>query len=216
MGSSIISSTIDDTYPVAGQDNDSQGFRDNFNIIKTNFGHAKDEIEDLQDKVILKAPLDGESEVNNNFAGEIISNAAFNEVTTTTANAKATTITTASPDPVLWSDGAYRIITVRSDTGTLPNVNYTFKGWPTDEDRYAEMVFQIFGDSFGVAGTTLTFNPQYGAGIASTKFNDGNAAWTGAAITVPSDTTTSVIVKAFTYNGGQSVFLQYLGSYSQV
>ena len=35
MASNIISSTIDDTYPVAGIDNDTQGFRDNFNIIKT-------------------------------------------------------------------------------------------------------------------------------------------------------------------------------------
>ena len=44
MASSIIASTIDDTYPVAGQDNDSQGFRDNFNIIKTNFVEAKSNI----------------------------------------------------------------------------------------------------------------------------------------------------------------------------
>ena len=35
MASNIISSTIDESYPVAGQDNDTQGFRDNFNIIKT-------------------------------------------------------------------------------------------------------------------------------------------------------------------------------------
>ena len=79
MASSIIASTIDDTYPVAGQDNDSQGFRDNFNIIKTNFVEAKSNIEDLQNKVVLKAPLLGESSVSNNFNGEIISNAAFNE-----------------------------------------------------------------------------------------------------------------------------------------
>ena len=34
MASNIVDTTIDDTYPVAGIDNDSQGFRDNFNIIK--------------------------------------------------------------------------------------------------------------------------------------------------------------------------------------
>ena len=49
MASSIISSTIDETYPVAGQDNDSQGFRDNFTIIKDNFSYEKSEIETLQD-----------------------------------------------------------------------------------------------------------------------------------------------------------------------
>ena len=49
MASNIVPDTIDDTYPVAGQDNNSQGFRDNFNIIKTNFTSAKSEIETLQD-----------------------------------------------------------------------------------------------------------------------------------------------------------------------
>ena len=34
MASNINSDAIDKDYPVAGQDNDSQGFRDNFNTIK--------------------------------------------------------------------------------------------------------------------------------------------------------------------------------------
>ena len=48
MASNIISSTIDDTYPVAGIDNDTQGFRDNFNIIKTGLATASSEITNLQ------------------------------------------------------------------------------------------------------------------------------------------------------------------------
>ena len=48
MASSINPSNIDGTYPVAGQDNDSQGFRDNFTNVKTNFTSAKTEIEALQ------------------------------------------------------------------------------------------------------------------------------------------------------------------------
>ena len=44
MASSIDTSTIDATYPVAGIDNDSQGFRDNFNSIKTNLTTAGSEI----------------------------------------------------------------------------------------------------------------------------------------------------------------------------
>ena len=30
MASTINTANIDETYPIAGQDNDSQGFRDNF------------------------------------------------------------------------------------------------------------------------------------------------------------------------------------------
>ena len=48
MASTIISATIDGTYPVAGQDNDSQGFRDNFTIIKTGLATATSEITTLQ------------------------------------------------------------------------------------------------------------------------------------------------------------------------
>ena len=41
MASNIVADTIDDTYPVAGQDNDSQGFRDNFSQIQTGLETAK-------------------------------------------------------------------------------------------------------------------------------------------------------------------------------
>jgi hypothetical protein len=48
MASKIVPSNITPSFPVAGQDNSSQGFRDNFSAIKTNFIESKSEIEDLQ------------------------------------------------------------------------------------------------------------------------------------------------------------------------
>jgi hypothetical protein len=59
MASNINPNNIDGTYPVAGQDNNSQGFRDNFTNTKTNFQYASDEITNLQNNVILKAALAG-------------------------------------------------------------------------------------------------------------------------------------------------------------
>jgi predicted acyltransferase (DUF342 family) len=55
--SNINPNNINGSYPVAGQDNDSQGFRDNFTNILNNFNFCKSEIEDLQDKVLLKNQL---------------------------------------------------------------------------------------------------------------------------------------------------------------
>ncbi len=49
MTSAINYAAINENFPVAGQDNDTQVFRDNFDTIKTNFSTAKTEIEDLQD-----------------------------------------------------------------------------------------------------------------------------------------------------------------------
>lgn len=74
MPSIINTGNIDTGYPVAGQDNDSQGFRDNFTNINSNFEAAKDEIEDLQSKVILKDALSGET-LDNDMAGALIKNA---------------------------------------------------------------------------------------------------------------------------------------------
>ena len=47
VNSDINWSSIQGDYPIAGKDNDSQGFRDNFSLIKNNFQTAKTEIEDL-------------------------------------------------------------------------------------------------------------------------------------------------------------------------
>jgi hypothetical protein len=73
--SQINTSNIDGTYPVAGQDNDSQGFRDNFTNIKNNFTYAKAEIEDLLAKVLVKSALTGEVGTNNNLNGQALSGA---------------------------------------------------------------------------------------------------------------------------------------------
>ena len=71
MTSSINPNNIDGTYPVAGQDNDSQGFRDNFTNTKTNFQYAENEINDLQNKVLLKSALTG-TVLDNNMNGALL------------------------------------------------------------------------------------------------------------------------------------------------
>lgn len=82
MTSAINPQNIDGAYPVAGQDNDSQGFRDNFTNIKTNFTYAANEISDLQAKAILKAPLIGGT-LNNDMGGSILSDAQLQDMSET-------------------------------------------------------------------------------------------------------------------------------------
>jgi hypothetical protein len=73
MTSNINPNNIDGTYPVAGQDNNSQGFRDNFTNTKTNFQYAADEITDLQSNAILKSALTGTT-LNNDMLGSLVYN----------------------------------------------------------------------------------------------------------------------------------------------
>ena len=71
MASNINPYNVDGTFPVAGQDNSSQGFRDNFTNIKNNFLFAQNEINDLQSKAILTSALNGQT-INNDMAGSIL------------------------------------------------------------------------------------------------------------------------------------------------
>jgi hypothetical protein len=73
MTSQVNPNNIDGTYPVAGQDNDSQGFRDNFTNIRNNLVYVKAEVEDLQNKAVLKSALTN-TVLDNDFSGNTISN----------------------------------------------------------------------------------------------------------------------------------------------
>jgi len=73
--SSINTNSLDVNYPIPGQNNTTQGFRDNFTNIKTNLDIAGDEISDLQNKVVLKSAL-ANSVLNNDMANTVIANAA--------------------------------------------------------------------------------------------------------------------------------------------
>ncbi len=76
MASKIVPGNVDGTYPKAGQDNSSQGFRDNFSAIKTNFTEAQTEIEDLQRN---KANLNASSD----FADNEVTRAKFKDTAET-------------------------------------------------------------------------------------------------------------------------------------
>jgi hypothetical protein len=68
MASNINPYSIDGTFPTAGQDNPSQGFRDNFTNIKNNLIFTKNELDDLMAKAIVSTPLAGQT-LTNNMAG---------------------------------------------------------------------------------------------------------------------------------------------------
>jgi len=82
MTSNINPNNINGAYPVAGQDNNSQGFRDNFTNTSQNFQYAADEITDLQNKAVLKAALIGTT-LDNNMNGVVLSNAQLQNMSET-------------------------------------------------------------------------------------------------------------------------------------
>ena len=126
MSSQINETNIDNTYPVAGRDNDSQGFRDNFAAIKTNFTYTKSEIEDLQSKVLLKSPLTGET-LDNDLGGSNISNGSY---TNFHGTSYAQTVSgTANID---LERGSLQAFTLTTDS------TFTFTNWP-ESGNYAKV-----------------------------------------------------------------------------
>jgi len=83
--STINTNGIDVNYPIPGQNNSTQGFRNNFTAIKTNLNTAGTEITDLQNKVVLKSAL-ANSVLNNDMANTLIANASTLQFRATTFN----------------------------------------------------------------------------------------------------------------------------------
>ena len=119
MSSNINPNNIDGADPVAGQDNNSQGFRDNFTNIKTNFQYAEDEITDLQSKVVVKSALAGGT-LDNNMADNLIYAVKLQDVSYTYVQNTAT----AGSIAIDYSAGQYQYI---STTGS---VSLSFSNWP--------------------------------------------------------------------------------------
>jgi hypothetical protein len=69
MTSNVNYASINENFPVAGQDNDTQVFRDNFDTIKSSLRAAQEEITALQANTIglELTEIDGGSNYNNNI-----------------------------------------------------------------------------------------------------------------------------------------------------
>jgi hypothetical protein len=122
MTSQINPNDIDGAYPVAGQDNNSQGFRDNFTNTKTNFQYAYNEITDLQNNVVLKAALTGTA-VNNDMGGNSISDAVIRDFACT----RVAIGTVTGSQTVNYASGHYQTLTT-SGSVTLAFTNFPASG----------------------------------------------------------------------------------------
>lgn len=122
MTSAINPNNIDGSYPVAGQDNNSQGFRDNFTNIKVNFQYAEDEINDLQSKVVLKAALTGTT-LDNNMNDALLYAAKIQDFSAS----KVSVTGTSGAIAINYASGHYQAITT-SGSITLSFTNFPASG----------------------------------------------------------------------------------------
>jgi len=191
MASNIISTTIDDTYPVAGVDNDTQGFRDNFNIIKTGLATANTEITNLQDNT---AKTNETTTFNNNTISNV--NLLSSSKETAVSNVLGETALTLSFNTAHY----FRLTNINNA------ITVSFDDWP-EIDNFAEMVVHFSGNGSGTQGVTFA-SPG-----AADILTDNSGAWTNRTINVPASADQSIAIRAWTYNNGSTVFMQYLGQF---
>lgn len=126
MSSNINPNNINGNFPVAGQDNDSQGFRDNFTNILNNFSFAATEITDLQNSVTnIASTVDTNGNVTAYYANvqqglEVGSTSSFNDDVTFAGNLTFTYAGGGNPAIILpTDDNSYDI---GSSTNTFRNI----------------------------------------------------------------------------------------------
>jgi len=203
MASNIDTTGIDELYPIAGVDNDSQGFRDNFANIKTNLDSASTEITALQAGV---ARVDG----TNDFNGNVIQDASLIAVTETINTSYATGVPANGVDPAQTSvnisfaeAGVYDIQALTSVLEILPT------NFPAN--RYASMRLILSsthtsGDFGAGDGTQVTI------GAGSGVLVDSGSPFTSGVIAIPK--AVSIIVDVFSYTGGNTIYAHYVGEFS--
>jgi len=131
MTSAINPNNINGAYPVAGQDNNSQGFRDNFTNTANNFTFAADEISDLQATAVLKQALTG-TVLDNNMLGSPLSNALLSNM----ADATLALGTVSGTTPINYALASYQTLT------TNGAVSLSFTNFPAT-GAAASVVVQV-------------------------------------------------------------------------
>ena len=167
--SQINTNGIDVNYPIPGQNNSSQGFRDNFAQIRTNLNTAGTEITDLQTKVVVKAALDNTT-VDNNMANTLISNAAVRGFRSTTYNLGNAISGTLLIDTSL-ADVQYGAVT--------GNTTLQFGGWaPTNTESSIALRLTISNASavISLPSAAISSNNNFGVTLLENYTQIGNVA----------------------------------------
>jgi hypothetical protein len=184
MASQINYESINEAYPYAGQDNNSQGFRDNFNLIKSGLEVTSSEITTLQANT-------AKVNTDNNFFGNLVSNAEIRQLYHSVASlgsiVSATLIDTRDADYFHGTLAA---------TATL-----TFSNWGADGvARRIWLKLRSDGTSQG-----LSFATTGGGVILSNE---------SLPFSTSANSNERYVFELHTIDGGDEVYVNYLGTYS--
>lgn len=183
---------IDQTFPIAGQDNNTQGFRDNFSAIKTGLEAAGAALSTL-DGNALKLDAD------NDFSAGSLQNGY-------TKNVKGAVINTSTSGVSGGLDvrtGDYFRVSLTADT------TITFNHWETGTDPnflHKKITLELRCGSGGPWNVTFS-----ATGAITSIVVDDTSKYTSGHLVIAADKTT--IVEAWASSASSPVFIKYIGQF---
>lgn len=197
--SNINYAVIDETFPVAGQDNDTETFRRNFDSIKTNFRYAQEEIENLQNNTAKTN--EPETDFNKNTIKNVVfENSRFGVVT------KQTILPDVANVPILFDAGHYQIFDISAST------NFTFSLFPGDPqidvapyNNGGKVTLELYNSS--TTASTVTFLTT-GSGVSRIYLNNFPQYPLQMAVSP-----NPVIIEIWRHNK-DDIFIRYVGAFT--
>lgn len=186
--STVEFQNIDEEFPIAGQDNDSQGFRDNFAIIKEALQNSSIELTDLLTYTARKDQA-------NDFNGETLQNASLLNVSEDAYN----TDTLQTDTNIEWTDGSYQNVTIGIEEITL-----ILGEWP-ENGKLGKMRLVLRTNS----NLQRVINLQ----AANTGTIRVSPNWPAGGLKTTANIATPVIIDVWTSDGGSTIFAEYIGEF---
>jgi len=193
--SNINYAAINENFPRAGQDNDTQVFRDNFNQIKDNFIAAKSEIEDLQQNA-------ARTDQDNEFFGNKIVNAMF--VNTTDVIIPSELAISSGIVDIEFASGAYQIITLGD------NATFNLTGFPADSTSVGKVTLELYTND-ALTPREITFSLS---GTGATQKKKNNFPSVGGAYDLEALSDVDPVIVEIWRHGPDTFFMNYVGQFS--
>jgi len=193
LTSLINFAAINENFPVAGQDNDTQVFRDNFDTIKTNFSAAKTEITDLQDNA-------ARTDEDNDFLYNVVGSVTLQDAYLRKKDYGAAIV--AGTQDISFKQAMYHVVKFGANT------SLSFSEFPTDAvdatglGQIGKATLELYGDG---TARTITITTSGGTTLRKSPGFPGSITVTSA--------TNPVIIEVWQHSA-TVIFMNYLGLYS--
>jgi len=192
MTSAINTTQLNENFPTAGVDNDSQGFRTNFSNIKTNLESAKSEISDLQNNT---AKLNEDNDFSENKITKAVLQDCSEEVSILVKSNLETTV-----------EVDYEVASVHKITLSASITNLRFKNFPT-AGTYGRILLHLFKNIEGPAQKVIISSDVGGQFYVNSEWGEFNSIEVASA-------TEPTILELYTYDAGNTIYVDKVPAYT--